>query len=212
MSAVSAPFRWLRSGTMAVTILALASGAHTLAGGVLPAPILMLALTALTAVVSVAVTSIRVPLALMLALLAASQLLLHNAFDVLANPAAPSTALVDPAMADHLMGVHTALAPQAITTAHMSMQPGYPSAALAMTLAHVGATLATAVVLAKGEEALWLLADLLRPLVRLPAPASVAVAPFPALTAANSPLRPQPRRNLRAHSRRGPPAVAYTFA
>ncbi|MBG0740110.1 hypothetical protein IV500_12040 [Paeniglutamicibacter antarcticus] len=211
MSAVSAPFRWLRSGTIAVTILALAAGAHTLAGGVLPEPILLLALTALTAVVSVAVTSIRVPLALMLALLGASQLLLHNAFDLLSNPMVPTAALVDPAMAHHLMGVHTALAPQATAMAQMSMQPGYPSAALAMTLAHVGATLATAVVLAKGEEALWLLADWLRPLVRLAGPAPVAVAPFQALTAANSPIRPQPWRNLRADCRRGPPTVAHVF-
>ncbi|MCY0905597.1 hypothetical protein OS914_11905 [Arthrobacter sp. H14-L1] len=91
----------------------------------------------------------------------------------------------------------------------MPMQLG-PSAALAMTLAHIGATLASAVVLAKGEEALWLLADWLRPLVRLAAPVSAAVAPFPSLTAANSPLRPQPRRNLRADSRRGPPAPTPT--
>ncbi len=211
MTIVSAPFRWLRSGAIGGTILALAAGAHTLAGGVLPAPILMLALTALTAVVSVAVTSIRVPLALMLALLGASQLLLHNAFDLLSNPTVPTAAFVDPAMAHHLMGVHTALAPQATAMAQMSMQPGHPAAELAMTLAHVGATLATAVVLAKGEDALWLLADWLRPLVRLAAPASVAVAPSPSLSAANSPIRPQPRRNLRADSRRGPPAPAPTF-
>ncbi len=211
MTAVSAPFRWLRSAAIGVTILALAAGAHTLAGGVLPAPILMLALTALTGVVSVAVTSIRVPLALMLALLGASQLLLHNAFDLLSNPMVSTAPLVDPAMAHHLMGVPTALAPQATAMAQMSMQPGHPLAALAMMLAHVGAILAAAVVLAKGEEALWLLADWLRPLARLAAQANVAVAPFPSLTAANGPIRPQPWRNLRADSRRGPPAVAQTF-
>ncbi len=212
MTAVSAPFRWLRSGAIGGTILALAAGAHTLAGGVLPAPMVMLALTALTAVVSVAVTGIRVPLTLMLALLGASQLLLHNAFDLLSNPTVPTASLVDPAMAHHLMGVPAALAPPATAMTHMSMQPGHPAAALAMTLAHVGATLATAVVLAKGEEALWLLADWLRPLVRLAAPVIVAVAALPSLTAAYSPIRPQPWRNLPADSRRGPPAPAPTFA
>ncbi|MCY0905598.1 hypothetical protein [Arthrobacter sp. H14-L1] len=103
MTAVSAPFRWLRSGAIGGTILALAAGAHTLAGGVLPPPVLMLALTALTAAVSAVVTSIRVPLTLMLALLGASQLLLHNVFDLLSNPMFPTAALVEPAMAHHPM-------------------------------------------------------------------------------------------------------------
>jgi hypothetical protein len=76
-----------------------------------------------------------------------------------------------------------------------------------MLAAHVLATLFCALLLAKGEAALWALAAWLRPLTALPravAPDGVApaLAAFPTLAA---PLRPW--RNLRQDSRRGPPTA-----
>ncbi|MDJ0354830.1 hypothetical protein [Paenarthrobacter sp. PH39-S1] len=210
MTVVSAPFRWLRSGAIGVTVLSLAAGAHTLAGGSLPAPLILAALTALTGLASVTATGFRIPLPLMATLLGASQLLLHGAFDLLSAPG--MAGFPDPAMHHHLVSSAAGPVPVAAAMPAMAAGPAAPTAALtltlAMTLAHIGATLACAVVLAKGEDALWLLAGWLRPLVRPAARSGAAVAPLVRVLTPEVPVRPQPRRNLRADSRRGPPAAA----
>ncbi|WP_434617328.1 hypothetical protein [Arthrobacter sp. A5] len=206
MTVVSAPFRWLRSGAIGVTILSLAAGAHTLAGGSLPAPLILAALTALTGLASVTATGFRIPLPLMATLLGASQLLLHGAFDLLSAPG--MAGFTDPAMHHHLVSSAAGPVPVAAAMPDMAAGPAAPTAALAMTLAHIGATLACAVVLTKGEDALWLLAGWLRPLVRPAARSGAAVAPLVRVLTPDVPVRPQPRRNLRADSRRGPPAAA----
>ena len=72
---------------------------------------------------------------------------------------------------------------------------------------HTLATLACALLLAKGEDALWSLAAWLRPLVKLPEaamPDAVAVPAAAGWPAASAPL---PWRNLRPDCRRGPPAA-----
>jgi hypothetical protein len=76
-----------------------------------------------------------------------------------------------------------------------------------MLAGHALATLACALLLSKGEDALWSLAAWLRPLIELPAPfpprpAAARVLPTRPLGAV-----PLPRRNLRRDCRRGPPAV-----
>jgi hypothetical protein len=76
-----------------------------------------------------------------------------------------------------------------------------------MVAAHAVATLACALLLAKGEAALWALAAWLRPLAALPRAAAPDAAPpapaaFPAIAA---PRRPW--RNLRQDIRRGPPSA-----
>ena len=81
-----------------------------------------------------------------------------------------------------------------------------------MLAAHALATLGCALLLAKGEAALWALAGWLRPLAGLPVTVTLddvepvfAVFPTPA-----APHRPW--RNLRQDSRRGPPsAVVLSF-
>ncbi len=216
MVAVAAPFRGLRSGAIGITILALAAGAHMLAGGALPVPPIMLALTALTALASVAVTGIRIPPALMAALLGASQPLLHNAFDLLSGQGmtggASMAGMAGPDMHHDLIGVAAGPLPVAASMAHLSVGTAAPAAVLAMTVAHIAATLASAVVLAKGEEALWLLASWLCPLVQLPTAPAAVVVPSVSVQTPDVPVRPQPRRNLRMDCRRGPPATAVQLA
>ncbi|WP_163166441.1 hypothetical protein [Arthrobacter sp. Alg241-R88] len=195
------PFHLLRSSAVATVILTLAAGAHLAGGGGLPAPVILLAVLALTGLASTAATRLQLGFPAMAALLAGGQLALHGVFTasapVAAGPAPtgaaaphaghlPVTDIVTPAA--HLAGTEAASGPL-------------------MLAAHALATLGCAVLLAKGETALWALAAWLRPLSALPhAVASDAVPPpLAAFPTAAAPLRPW--RNLRQDSRRGPPSA-----
>lgn len=195
------PFHFLRSSAVATVILSLAAGAHLAGGGELPAPAILLAVLALTALGSTTATRLRLGFPAMAALLGGGQLALHKlftAFGPAAVGAAPTTAAPHEA---HLAGAEL-LAPAA-THLHGADAASGPL----MLAAHALATLGCAILLGKGEAALWALAAWLRPLAALPravAPAAVppALAGFPTFAA---PLRPW--RNLRQDSRRGPPSA-----
>ena len=73
-----------------------------------------------------------------------------------------------------------------------------------MVALHAAATLATALVLGKGEAAVWALAAWLRPLVRILA--AVAIPEWPHLSAPAAVVIPFRWRNLRLPALRGPPA------
>ena len=76
-----------------------------------------------------------------------------------------------------------------------------------MLLAHLVATAACALLLTKGEDALWALAAWLRPLVRLPEAIAPDAGAAPAVPG-QPPVSPfRPWRNLRQDSRRGPPSA-----
>jgi hypothetical protein len=195
------PFHFLRSSAVATVILALAAGAHLAGGGELPAPAILLAVLALTALGSTTATRLRLGFPAMAALLGCGQLALHQLFTAFAPPAAGTApAAVDPHGA-HLSGAGI-LAPGA---AHL--HEAAPASGPLMLAAHALATLGCALLLAKGEAALWALAAWLRPLAALPQAVAPddgppALAPFRPFAA---PLRPW--RNLRQDSRRGPPSV-----
>ncbi|WP_427016314.1 hypothetical protein ACQCSX_16320 [Pseudarthrobacter sp. P1] len=214
----ASPFRLLRSAAIGATILSLAAAAHVLAGGMLPDPLILAALAALTGLVSTVATRIRVSLPAMLGLLGAGQLALHQGFDLLSGGTGPSVPM--PALHDHSLSAaaQTAAAFQQATAAGMA-GPAMSATTMAdhgggfaMTAAHALATVATAVVLARGEAALWALAQWLRPLLT---PAADVVRPLPlahALPVPGTVAVPRPWRYLRSHSRRGPPAAAALFA
>jgi len=219
-----APFRLLRTVLVGATILGLAAGAHVAAGGVLPAPFIMAALMALHMLCSTAVTKFRLGLPAMLAVLATSQLVLHQAFATL-SVTVPSVSM--PAgMHDHTQSSQAqaaailqsvALAPagspalSGMDLMHHGMGTGSPMSGW-MLAAHGAATLATALLLAHGENALWALANWLRPLYRSPA----AVLRLPARQARPAvpplPLPSLPWRNVRPDTRRGPPLSTAVFA
>jgi hypothetical protein len=194
------PFHFLRASAMATAILTLAAGAHLTGGGALPAPTVMLAVLALTALGSTTATRLRLGFPAVAALLAGGQVALHEVFAAAGIPAAAESGATAP-HGSHLSGA-------------AAMQPvldhiygtGATSGPL-MLAAHVLATLGSALLFAKGEDALWALAAWLRPLVALPRPAAFdgGTAPLVSFAPFAVPLRPW--RNLRQDSRRGPPSA-----
>ncbi|WP_026556792.1 hypothetical protein [Arthrobacter sp. 35W] len=208
------PFRLLRSASLGAAILALAAAAHVAAGGVLPAPLILAAIAALTALGTTAATRFKLSLPAMVGLLGASQFALHQAFDTLSAGLHQSVDM--PSLHDHSLSAaaQTAAALKDATAAGL----GEPVAAMAvhdgswaMLAAHAAATLATAIVLARGEDALWALAGWLRPLVR-PAVVTAVFPQLPAVPVSGTSAAPRPWRYLRSHSRRGPPDFAPSFA
>jgi hypothetical protein len=199
-----APFHLLRSSALAAAILALAAGAHVAGGGHLPAPGILLAVLALTGLASTAATRLRLTFPAVGALLGAGQLALHEAFTAFSAPALA----LGPANlhSGHQHGGGTPVLPELVTVAGHA-PAGDPGSAPLMLAAHALATLGCALLLAKGEDALWALAAWLRPLAGLPrAEAPDAVPPvFAVFPPAAVPRRPW--RNLRQDSRRGPPSA-----
>ncbi|MDQ0692511.1 hypothetical protein [Arthrobacter sp. W4I7] len=195
-----APFHLLRASAVATGILALASGAHLAGGGELPAPAILLAVLALTALGSTAATRRRLGFPAMAALLGGGQLALHELFTAFGSPGTinPAAAVLHPG---HRAGADVLAS--AVVHVHAVEGTTLPL----MVAAHALATLACALLLAKGEAALWALAAWLRPLAALPrAVAPDAVPPaFVSFPATAAPRRPW--RNLRQDSRRGPPSA-----
>ena len=198
------PFHSLRAAMVATTILALAAAAHVVAGGQLPAPAILIAFLALTGLVSTAATRLKLNLFTMTGLLGAGQVVLHEAFSAFSAPIAG--ALTD-AGTTGAGGHHAGGIPLPVPADHLQLHALDSALALSMLAGHALATLACALLLARGEDALWSLAAWLRPLVQLPAPVlpRPAAAPTQPLWPAES--LPLPWRNLRRDCRRGPPAV-----
>lgn len=196
-----APFHFLRAACVGTGILTLAAGAHAAGGGDLPAPGILLAVLALTALACTAATRLRLNFPAMTVLLGAGQFVLHEVFT--ASSAAGLAG--DPAVPD-LHHVSSAASPIIGTAAGHLHQPDSPAGTL-MLLAHALATVTCALLMAKGEAALWALAGWLRPLVRLPEAVRPDAGPRPAVPG-RPPVPPFRRwRNLRQHSRRGPPSA-----
>ena len=208
-TAAKAPFHALRSALLSLTVLSLAAGAHTLGGGELPAVGIMLALLALTGLASTAATRLRLNLPALAGLLGAGQLVLHEAFTVFSAPA----------LAGAVPGPAGRLSPHHAGTVQLPAGADSPLAAsgmdselsLLMLAGHALATLLCAVLLARGEAALWSLAAWLRPLLRLPAAVAPDAVAVPAATGRPAESAPLPWRNLRRDCRRGPPAAVVPY-
>lgn len=194
------PFHSLRSAMIAGTTVALAAGAHILGGGQLPAAGILLAVLALAGLASTAATRLRLRTPAITGLLGAGQLILHEAFTVLGRPL--------PGPAENAFTHHLAPATLAAGLAEHVPPAGADAPFAALMLAgHTLATLACALLLARGEEALWSLAAWLRPLFRLPEPATPGIPTAPAPAGWPAGRAPLPRRNLRPDCRRGPPGT-----
>nr|WP_310793536.1 hypothetical protein [Pseudarthrobacter phenanthrenivorans] len=201
------PFHFLRASALSTAVLALAGGAHLAAGGVLPAPSLLLAVLALTALGATAATRLRLGFPVLAALLGGAQLVLHEVFAAFTVTGARSAATGTASHGGH--GGWPA-APAPVLDHLYGADPLYGSgteSGLMMLAAHVLATAGSAFLLAKGEDALWALAAWLRPLVELPRPAVFDDGPAPSLPATPAAVPLRPWRNLRQDSRRGPPSA-----
>lgn len=196
---------------VALTVMSLAAGAHTLAGGRLPSPGILLALLALTALASTTATRLKLNFPAMAGLLGAGQLVLHNALTVFSGPAPGAAPEPAASPAPHHLGPASLPVGGAGEFAVSGLDSQLSSLSLLMLAGHALATLLCALLLARGEAALWALAAWLRPLLRLPVPAApVAVAAPAAVIGWPADSVPLPWRNLRRDCRRGPPAVVVS--
>jgi hypothetical protein len=198
--ATHASFRPFRTGLTGSVIFALGAGGHLAGGGSLPEPVILVALCALVLVPVAALTRARLSFPVLTALLGAGQAWLHWSFGAFGTGlvSAPTRALSVPAAHS---GHVPALWPDPAGVMLASHDEGW-----AMLAAHAVATLATALLLARGEDALRLMTAWLQPLVRLPEPFVLPPAirpPWPADTH----VIPAPPA-LRLPSHRGPPSIS----
>ncbi|MFB9378628.1 hypothetical protein ACFFKU_06705 [Kineococcus gynurae] len=199
-SPASGALRLLRSTVTGGAVVALASGAHLAGGGRLPGPVAWLALLVLVACASFTLTRRRLGRRSLLAALTGGQLVLHTLFTVLAPDAVRLAAA----------GHHHVLVLPDPAAGTMPLLPLLPVPAggtdLAMAGAHAAATVATALLLAHGEDVLWRTWAWLLPLVpsfrvlTLPVPGRPRSRPVAA-----EPARPRDAHPGRRARRRGPP-------
>ncbi|MFK0010069.1 hypothetical protein ACIQTZ_23730 [Paenarthrobacter sp. NPDC090520] len=191
-----ASFRLLRTGMISSLIIGLASGGHLAGGGVLPEPAILLGLCALTVLPVSILTTFRLSFHVLVGVLGAGQAWLHWAFHSLS--AAASGGPMPSGHAHHASGM--AVDAVGVSGAVQASSDGQ------MFAAHAVATVVTAVVLARGEQALWALSAWLRPLITLLEPFVIVPARVPGPVAAPIVL---PRHQLvrRMPARRGPPAM-----
>ena len=202
------PLRLFRSLVFTGAIVGLAAGGHVIGGGTLPAPIITLALTALLMVPVTWLSKRELSFPVLLGLLGAGQMLLHEALSTL------SVSAVCQASATGRGSHHAATSSLhclPASPAELSAHSGAGIDPLAMLAGHALAVLGTAWLLRQGEAALWQLLAWLRPLAVLPRPAVLPVS-GPRTFAHDPILIPAPWRNLRRHSLRGPPAAALLRA
>ncbi len=174
--------RLARAAAFGVVTLALATGAHVAAGGALPSMMVLALLVVPLMMAALVLTSRRCGPVLLLGSLTAAQVVLHESLMAL-------TSHVPVDMFPAELGAHHGA--QALVSgpasAHSASAMGGAAVAVAggwsvtMQVAHVLATLVTALLLARGEQALWQLAARLLPALpsmpRLPgcAPLQAAV-------------------------------------
>ncbi len=202
------PLRLFRSLVFTGAVVGLAAGGHVIGGGTLPAPIITLALTALLMVPVTWLSKRELSFPVLLGLLGAGQILLHEALSTL------SVSAVCQATATGRGSHHTATSSLhclPASPAELSAHSGAGVDPLAMLAGHALAVLGTAWLLRQGEAALWQLLAWLRPLAVLPRLAIIPIA-GPRTFAHDPILIPAPWRNLRRHSLRGPPAAALLRA
>ena len=190
---MSAPFHFPRAIAFTAAMFALAAGAHALAGGSLPAPAIVAGLAALILAPVMILAKNRITAPVMAGLLGAGQLVLHEAFNALSV----STGLT-PAPGGHLHGTG-----QAPPLAGAVMPEHAAAEGALMLLLHAAATLATALILARGEAAVWAMAAWLRPLARILT--AVVFPDWPHLPAPLVTVISSRWRSLRLPALRGPP-------
>lgn len=205
-----APLPFLRACLVTAATVGLATGAHAFAGGHLPRLPVLALLAVLTLAPVMCLSRYRLRLPAMAGILGASQAGLHYAFTVLADTTG-HCASPGGGIAAH--GHHQVFAlpdctgsAAGLTAGHHHELTGWPGAV--MLAAHILATAATALLLARGEDALWCIVAWLQPLARILAPAVFPVqAKLPVLRAA-AVLVPRPGRLVPAL--RGPPSLAVS--
>jgi hypothetical protein len=156
--------RLARAAAFGVVTLALASGAHVAAGGALPSMMVLALLAVPLMMAALVLTSRRCGPVLLLGSLTAAQVLAHEVLMALTShvpvamfPAELGAHHGAQALVSGQMSAHSA---SALEGAAVGVAGGW---SVTMQVAHVLATLVTALLLARGEQALWQLAARLLP-------------------------------------------------
>ncbi|WP_427004995.1 hypothetical protein [Pseudarthrobacter sp. H2] len=194
-----ASFRVFRSSLIGSLILGLAASGHLAGGGRLPDPAVLAALCAVAIVPVAALTRFQLSFPVLAGLIGAGQAWLHWSFTALSagKPMVPAQMVQS-----HTGHVASAVPAEVFSSAMTASSAGADGL---MFAAHAAATLGTAVLLARGEQALSALAVWLRPLVRLPEPVTIVPVRVPAPAPAPV-ILPLDRLGRRLPTRRGPPA------
>jgi hypothetical protein len=204
------PTRLVRAAVLTALVVALTIAAHRLGGGASPAIFALVALTALLWPVALLATRRRLGPVGLLVGLGAGQLLGHGLLGWLAGPGVSGTSasvsLECLQHAAHQRASTACLGDPAVAEALAAGQAhahGQQVTGLLMLAAHLLATVVAALLVARGEQVLWRLIDLvLRALPVLLTPVG-ARRPRPAAT-----LLVPARADLAVRPGRGPPAYA----
>lgn len=154
--------RMLRAAVVSAIVLVLSAGAHLGGGGILPHPGVFVGLAALTMLSAIVVAKRTLRLPALVAVLGGGQFALHHAFGLLSTGA--STVVCASASAHTGHPGYAALSACTVKSAETHMHAPVAGAGAMMFVAHAIATLATAILIARGEEALQAVAGWLRPL------------------------------------------------
>ena len=152
--------RLARAAAFGVSTLVLTIGAHVAAGGRLPSAGVLVALALPLTVAAMFLTGRRCGPAVLLGSLATAQVLLHGSFMAL-TAHAPVDLSSAGLGAQH--GAHALLQMPAHAASAMGDAAGAGGRSVTMQVAHVVATVITALVLARGEQALWQMVSRLLP-------------------------------------------------
>jgi hypothetical protein len=197
--------RVFRTVAITAVIVGLAVTAHVAGGDRAPRPLGVAGLALVTAYACAWLSRRRLSPVAVTALVGAGQWLLHHAFDLLQAPVCTPVG----AGAGHAGHVRVTGGCLGETGGTGALATAHGAASGPVLAAHAVATLATALILAGGERALWALCALLAALLPVvPRPATPTLPAAPRMP--DTSPRPLPRRAvlLRASRRRGPPTAA----
>ena len=187
--------RALRAAALATVTVSLALAAHTSAGGRTPGGLALATAVVGVGCAALLVTGRRLGRTATMAGLVVAQALLHAWFSLASGQAC---AVAGAFRHLHGAGADCLAAPAAVAAAHPSSSPS-----LVMTLAHLGAVLATGLLLAHGEALLWTLAGAV--LARRPGALRPVVVPVTAGSPVGPTSAPATWTAPRARHLRGPP-------
>jgi hypothetical protein len=145
--------RWMRALTLPSVLFISALAGHTAAGGVTPAPPVLVLLFVLTVAVLVPLVGTLVSPARIVALLIGGEALLHAALELLGRSAVMS-AMDDPAAMSSATSCHLMMQPTS-TAPFGSVMSLMSDGHVIMLLAHVTAAAVVGMWLAAGERVFW---------------------------------------------------------
>lgn len=198
-----APLQLLRSGVVAATVLFLAAIAHVAGGGGLPGPLILAALASVVWLPVTVLTRRQLSLPVLGGILGAGQAALHTTFMALA-PAGSCRPGPSVRVGHH----HSVSLAGCSSEGAVSMVPGMDEnvTSVGMLTTHALAVALTALILARGEQALWQLLAWLTPFVLVPQPVTVPrLRPRPWFVSSHVMARQCP--DTSGVGRRGPPLI-----